>query len=163
MAYTISITDVTNHISFSYSSGLQKNVIKTHVVAVDLNKDRTSIIIHLAQSANRHGQDFIELPYANVSSPVTTSISQLRDVLVGYINTAYTAYYRTTFTNADLVAGVLTINHSLAATDVLVVVRDPSGVEQIMSDTFVDADTTTIDFGGAIGAGTWTVTVYKLV
>ena len=61
-----------------------------------------------------------------------------------------------TFTNGDLAAGVLTITHNKNSSLIDVIIRDPSGAHQLMSDVVATADTATVDFGGAIGASTWT-------
>lgn len=55
-------------------------------------------------------------------------------------------FYRTTFTNASLSSGVLTLTHSLAATPVIVQIYDGSG-KQILPDdiTSTNANSTAVD------------------
>ncbi len=72
-----------------------------------------------------------------------------------------------TFESTDLDASyVLTITHSLNSELVTgVTIIDPDDKLDIVSFTIVDADTVTVDFGGAIGSGTftWIVTVQAIV
>lgn len=124
---------------------------------VSYNKVSERIYIH---PETKHGQNQgsvgILIPFSDVTSPVAASGSALAELLQAYNNQSKDG----TFTNADLSAGVLTIVHNLGTTSVAVVIRDPDGLETIQSNTVVDANTVTIDFGGAIGAGTYTYFVY---
>ena len=65
--------------------------------------------------------------------------------------------YTFQFTNANLVSGVLSINHALNTQYPIAQLRRPDGtyesVEAIMN--YVDTDNVTFDFGGAIQTGTW--------
>lgn len=65
--------------------------------------------------------------------------------------------YTFQFTNANLVSGVLSVNHALNTQYPLATIIRPDGTyenaEAIM--TRVDADNVTFDFGGAIQTGTW--------
>jgi len=61
-----------------------------------------------------------------------------------------------TFTNADLVGGILTITHNMGR-PVGVLIKDSSGVyEGALAVDETDLNILEVDFGGAIGAGTWT-------
>jgi hypothetical protein len=63
-----------------------------------------------------------------------------------------------TFTNANLVSGVLTINHEKDTNYVELTVYDASGrkvdINGLMQIT--DVDNIEVDFGGDISAGVWT-------
>ena len=63
-----------------------------------------------------------------------------------------------TFTNADLVAGTLTINHAKNTLLVRMVLRNPGGYEQNLAGMLhiVDTNNVDIEFGGDIEAGDWT-------
>lgn len=65
--------------------------------------------------------------------------------------------YTFQFTTANLVGGVLTINHALNTQFPIPTLIRPDGTyedaEAIMTRT--DADNVSFDFGGAIQAGTW--------
>ena len=68
--------------------------------------------------------------------------------------------YTLIFDSTDLTAGVLSVNHAKATEDVDVKIINPSKV--IYSGytvTIVDDDNITVDFGGTIDAGNWTLKV----
>lgn len=74
------------------------------------------------------------------------------------------------FTNGDLTAGRIALNHACSSTDIVAVtVIDPSGVGTTMDFTLGDlagANTgayITLDFGGAIAGGTWTWALIAVV
>lgn len=124
---------------------------------VSYNKTSKRIYVHpdtkSGQNATRVG---IKIPFDDITSPVAASEEDLAELLQAYNNQSKEG----TFTNADLSAGVLTITHSLGTTSVAVVIRDPAGLETVQPNTVVDSNTVTVDFGGAIGAGTYTYFVY---
>lgn len=67
------------------------------------------------------------------------------------------------FDNADLVGGVLTIVHSLGTTLISqVTIIDPDDTSESVSFTVVDSSHITVNFGGAIGAGTFTYIITAL-
>lgn len=70
-----------------------------------------------------------------------------------------------TFTNADLVAGVLTVTHNLNTENIssVTVLNPTGGGETGLSWSVIDANTIEIDFGGSIGAGTYTWVVSGVV
>ena len=69
-------------------------------------------------------------------------------------------YPPTTFTNASLVDGVYTVVHGKGATAVFYSLKDPDGQHYTGATAKEeDEDTFTLDFGGAIGSGNWTLTL----
>jgi hypothetical protein len=68
-----------------------------------------------------------------------------------------TSVYNFQFTNANLVSGVLTINHNLDTAYPKALIRRPDGsyeeVTQIMN--YVTSNQIALDFGGSIETGTW--------
>jgi hypothetical protein len=104
----------------------------------------------------------LKFKVSEVSSPTVANLAALTAFITGALSTS--DGYSTTFTNASLVDGVttfiLTVTHNLGTINIAsCVVYDPAGLSQVMSYTVVDADNITIDFGGVIGAGSWTVVV----
>ena len=93
----------------------------------------------------------------DVSVPSVADLDALVAVLANFNNTLSGGgeSYSFTFTNADLTAGVLSVNHALNTTAVGGFIYDPSGVSEVVPMTIVDANNVTFDFGGAIGAGTF--------
>lgn len=65
--------------------------------------------------------------------------------------------YTFQFSNTNLVAGVLSINHSLNTQFPIPTLIRPDGTYENAESiiTKVDADNVTFDFGGAIQTGTW--------
>ena len=151
----MTITNNNSDILVTYDDGHTRNVLKNQVTDIIVKRDGTTIIMNLSAGTNRHANSFIPIPYSKVTSPVTTSVNQLRDLLVAYAASNTAALASGTFVNGDLVAGVLTITHGKNITNLMSVITDPNGVSQLMVHTVVDANTITVDFGGAIAAGTW--------
>lgn len=75
--------------------------------------------------------------------------------LAKQVNSKYIVYG--TFTNADLVAGVWTLNHAKNTQYVIFFLRNPDGYEQSLAGMLriVDANNIEIDFGGSIDSGNW--------
>lgn len=93
----------------------------------------------------------------DVTVPTVANVDALYAVLSLYLGSTTVAVKTSdTFTNADLVAGVLTITHNLGTESIAVYIMDPSGVYSWIDFTVVDTNSCTVDFGGAIGAGNWT-------
>jgi len=65
--------------------------------------------------------------------------------------------YPFTFTTADLDAGVLTVTHNLGTNYPKPSLRLPDNtyLEGYTIMTFIDINSVSFDFGGAITAGTW--------
>ena len=71
-------------------------------------------------------------------------------------------YYETTFTNADLTAGVLTVSHSLNTNVPSVTIVDNTDAiltPSQVATTRIDADTITVDLSLFTVTGTWRVGV----
>lgn len=84
--------------------------------------------------------------YAEESSPTPTPTPT-----PGSTSTAYG-----TFTNADLVTGVLTAAHNLDSVNVIYSIIDPAGnILQGLTVNVVSVNAITVDFGGAISSGTF--------
>lgn len=115
---------------------------------------RGSIWLLSGDEGRTVGRSDVKIDYSEVVSPVTASISALAELLATYSIDPQSASGN--FTDADLTAGVLTIVHNLGTTHVALVVRDPAGLETLQPNTVVDNNTITVDFGGSIGAGTFT-------
>lgn len=105
--------------------------------------------------------DDVTATTANSSGIDLTSFSPIagtwKTTIVGGYNKTYTA----TFTNANLVAGILTVTHGLNSQYSVVTVYDDTDKQVIPDDvTATSSTTSTIDLNsfGAI-AGTWKVTV----
>lgn len=121
---------------------------------VSLKHNRGIVWLLQGDSGVVNGRNDIKLPFSEVVSPVCSTIEDLADLLATYSTSVQSA--SGTFTDADLVAGVLTITHNLGSTNIAVVIRDPSGMESYQPNTIVDNNSLTVDFGGTIGAGTFT-------
>lgn len=67
--------------------------------------------------------------------------------------------FRTTFTNANLSSGVLTVTHNLGQQFVVVIVYDNSGAGVMPQTTTTSANALTLDFSDATVSGTWQVVV----
>ena len=65
--------------------------------------------------------------------------------------------YQFTFTNSNLVAGVLTITHSLDTNYPSPLLRRPDGTYEnaIAIMTYITSNQVIFDFGGVIDTGTW--------
>ena len=65
--------------------------------------------------------------------------------------------YSSTFTNASLSSGILTVTHGLNTGFPKPVMRRPDGTYEDATAimTYVSANQVTFDFSGAIAAGTW--------
>lgn len=72
--------------------------------------------------------------------------------------------YQTTFTNADLVANVLTVTHNLGTQFTTQVIIRPDNTEEstIPIKKITDTNTVTFNFGGSIDSGTWSIAVIKI-
>jgi len=121
---------------------------------VTLKTNRGTIWINQGDNGVVSGRSDIPIKFVDVTSPVAATIGELAELLSVYSTELDSA--SGTFTNADLVAGVLTISHALGSVNVAIVIRDPAGTESYQPNTVVDNDTVTVDFGGSIGAGTYT-------
>jgi hypothetical protein len=68
-----------------------------------------------------------------------------------------TSVYNFQFTNANLISGVLTVNHNLDTAYPKASLRRPNGKyeepTQIM--TYINSNSVSFDFGGSIATGTW--------
>lgn len=71
--------------------------------------------------------------------------------------------YSGTFTNSNLVSGVLTVTHGLNTGFPKVMIRRPDNTyEDAMAImTYVTANQVTFDFGGSIAIGTWNIEIRK--
>jgi len=146
----ITISNETGQVKIVFSN---KTIWVPKPYRTTLKEARGTIWLNTNQPQGiQQGRSDIEIQYSKVTSPTSANISDLADLLAAYNNQSASG----TFTNADLTAGVLTITHNLGTTDVAVVIRDPDGLEALTANTIVDGDSLTVDFGGAIGAGTWT-------
>lgn len=124
---------------------------KPFSVRFNSDKDRITIIPDpKSGEISRCGE--LMFYFTDVTSPSAVNASALAEALAAYNNQSSSG----TFTNSDLSSGVLTIDHSLKTSNVVVVVRDPDGTDDIVNSTVVDTDTVTVDFGGSIASGTWT-------
>ena len=86
-----------------------------------------------------------------------------RDLLLSYVGTAWTQSASGTFVNGDLAAGILSINHGLGSTNVLVAVKDNTDAVETYTATVVDANNCTIDLSAVAPiTGTWTWMVFKV-
>lgn len=152
-------------ITITNGAGLVKVEFKRKIEEVTkpfrvmFNKDSKRIYIHTDKhEGHRQGKTDIFIDWNQVTSPVTADPETLRDLLATYSaeGSSGAGTANGTFTNADLTAGVLTIAHNLNSTSIGIVIRDPVGLETSQPNTVVDANNVTVDFGGAIGAGTYT-------
>lgn len=129
--------------------GIAKAVVPTSPNLSGIDK-REYVVI-----TTNDGRKPLKIPYLEIGTPTSTSFANflawLRGIAFSLPNT------QGTFTNADLVANVLTISlvPSMARPAVVSII-DPDGTSEIVS--FVDNDdgTVRVDFGAAIGAGTFT-------
>lgn len=142
------------------SSEIDQYIHKDSVVSIDAidatDKDSNSIdFISIAWNEGS-GLQYTKLYVDNVTVPSVANLAALYAAVTGYMNTRSNAASASgTFTNADLVAGVLTIAHGLNSSPVAITILDPNGVAEVGSHTETDANTATWDFGGAIAGGTW--------
>lgn len=65
------------------------------------------------------------------------------------------SYLSGIFTDADVVDGVLTLNHGLNTTRVVVFISDPNGENEWVRWKKQDANTITINFGGPVAEGNY--------
>jgi hypothetical protein len=150
----IRITDTNN-------ASLQLDLFKSTITNVDPKSyggtDDYKIIIRQHGSL---GKDDVALIFRKITTPLTASPNDLADIISAWIDTTDAKTTSGTFVNGDLVAGVLTIAHGKGAEAFLCHIEDPSGESELLTFTNVDADTVTVDFGGAIAAGTWSYYLY---
>lgn len=159
----VRITNDTTDIIFDWYNSVgtlfrSKTIKKKNIVNIieDVQTDTLSVDV----AGNKGITPEIRIAFTHVTDPVTADLAALYALVQSYASAGEAAMANGTFTNATLVDGVttfvLTINHGLNSNNVMIVVRDPAGISELVSDTVVDANNVTVDFGGAIGAGTWT-------
>lgn len=71
--------------------------------------------------------------------------------------------YTGTFTNSNLVSGILTVTHNLNTGFPKVMIRRPDGTYEnaIAIMTYQSVNQVTFDFAGAIESGTWNIQIRK--
>lgn len=166
MARQITITDNLSTIQITYvqtgtagaGSGTE-NILKSQIANITMIDTDTVCIIF----ASQYRKPFIKLNWNEVTAPVVVSGSDLyAQLLVILLNVPSSGVFAlsSTFTNADLVAGVLSRTHPYATNNIVVSIYDPTGISVFPTLTVVTPITSpasfTLDFGGAIGAGTYT-------
>jgi len=148
------ITNQSSNLKIEFKNKIEY-IPKPFGISFGKNTDR--IYVHSdGKSGLNKTQVGIRIDFDSVTSPVAADAETLADTIQAYNHDSQNG----TFTNDDLTAGVLTITHNLGSTSIAVVIRDPDGQETIPTNTVVDSDSLTVDFGGAIGAGTYTWFVY---
>ena len=155
MTRTVQIIDDNETITFLWGvDEVQQDVLKRNIIDLTTISGLSDPAVILKD--NNGDSEVIHLSWVTV--PVVANIGALDSFLQNILNTNSTTPLATdTFTNADLVAGVLTINHGLGTLYPALFITDPSGgYVGGVTITVVDANSVTVDFGGAIGAGTWT-------
>jgi hypothetical protein len=161
MALTVAITNSANYINFVYSNGIKINVPKSAAIEVQqktvLGKD---LVVLIYNDVRPSSSGCITLDWMNVTSPTITSANNLATVLMTYSSSGSYTPVVFTFTNADLVDGITTFVLTRAATSgtglLTVTILDPAGVPTIVSQTWTGLSCAA-NFGGAIGAGNWTI------
>lgn len=171
MARQISITDNLSTIQITYvqtataggGSGTD-NHIKTQIENITMIDTDTVCIIF----ASQYRKPFIKLNWNEVTVPVVVSGADLyAQLLAMWLNMpAANIFTQTdTFVNADLVANILTITHPFATTNLFLTIQNPAG--DIITAFPANINPVapydvTVDFGGAIGAGSWSYTLIAI-
>lgn len=109
------------------------------------------------------------MAYTGFETKYTGGIYQTLDLLQDLDSSFAQAYnttgntYSGTFTNSNLVSGVLTVTHGLNTGFPKPVIRRPDGTyeDPIEIMTYVTANQVTFDFGGSIASGTWNIEIRK--
>jgi len=161
----IEIVNTTTDIEVNFYNGTPTlvrsySIKKRNIAAITQDVATNTLTILTNAGEKVVGGGNVRIDYASVTSPVTADLDELFDLMQTYAAAGEAAMSNDTFDNSDLVDGVttfvLTINHGLNTENVMVVVRNPSGLSELVSSTVVDANSVTVDFGGAIVAGDWT-------
>lgn len=169
MAKTITITDNigsfqlvktdTNPSPITTTSNISKGDIMEITLLVSSNITIMPNLVQLMLYGDR--QESID--WNLVTSPVVVNASDLySQLMVMYLNTGSGNVFAlsSTFTNANLVGGILSRTHPYGTNNITITVLNPSGVIVTPIVTAVTPLTSpasfTLDFGGAIGAGTYT-------
>jgi len=162
---SLTITNNTSDILFEWSNGMSDLVSKTHITNCILRNSsakKDMLIVNTSREATRFNRSEISFEYDEVTSPVTTSAAQLRNLIMSYVSTISTQSASDTFVNGDLAAGVLTITHNLGTTNVLIAVKDNNGIVTTYTATVVDANSCTINLAAVAPiTGTWTWMAFK--
>lgn len=166
MARTISITDNVSTIQLvrtdSQPSSLSAtaNILKSSIENICIVSSTDIALVKYDDRPNEY------INWTEVSSPAVVSLSDLySQVLAMWLNVPSSGVFAlsSTFTNADLVAGVLSRTHPYATNNIVITVFDPTGLVIVPTVTAVTPITSpasfTLDFGGAIGAGTYSYTL----
>ena len=152
------INNLTDYIELEYPT---KTIsLKKDLVSFTMDTRLGCIYAHVPIFNDPNGRGSYTIKYADVTSPVTANIQSLMAVLQTYAITGDTILYSRTFTNADLVLNVLTTTHNKNGHTTMVTVVNPSGTSVLKTFTEVSVNQITVDFGGAIAAGTWTQYVF---
>ena len=173
MAKSIAITDNLSSIQFVITDTVvvppiaTSNILKSDIKSVELFTSTQHSIMQDMVVMELGSHRYMELDWNLVTVPTVTSAADLyTQLLAMWLNVpAQNIFTQTaTFTNASLVANVLTITHAFATTNVFITIKDPSGaIVGGLSPVVVDNAHITIDFGGAIGAGSWTYILIAIV
>jgi len=176
MARQISITDNLSTIQITYvqtgtagaGSGTD-NHLKTQIENITMIDADTVCIIF----ASQYKKPYIRLNWNEVTVPTVVSGADLYAQLLSmWLNMpAANIFTQTdTFTNADLVDGivtfVLTITHPFNTPNLFLTIQNPAG--DIITAFPANINPVapydvTVDFGGAIGAGSWSYTLIAIV
>lgn len=159
MSRAITITDGGASISIAVTNTLPTtNTGYTHLNKVDINNITLILPDTVCIVPSNTKNHTWKIDWNEVDSPTVTSGLELLLALEAMLNNQAGGLTAEPgiFTDADLVANVLTITHTLNTEDVTVSLRRPDGgLETSFPAVVVDDATITIDFGGSIGAGTW--------
>jgi len=176
MGYTIGNNKT--HIHFVHTNGTEFELPKGITTLSRLTSPATTVTDETAAQGltgfanmdacvltNQTLDDFaLKIQPSEVDAPVVADNDALYDVLEAMIGAdGSTSSATGTFTNADLVANVLSIPHNLDFTYVSLNIVDPAPSSQVSYKDHVpvDADNTEATFAGGVAAGTWTWIAYK--
>jgi hypothetical protein len=155
MTRTVQIINYNDTIQLLWgTAAIPQDIMKVNIVDIAEVAGLADPMVTLKD--NTGAEEKIRLSWVTV--PVVGTIAALYNFLQTILNTTSSTPAATgTFVNGDLVVGVLSINHGLNTLYPALYITDPAGAYVGgVTITVVDADNITVDFGGAIGAGTWT-------
>ena len=169
MARTITITDNLNSLQITRTDtdpsplSATTNIAKANIVAIDLI---TTDIVALIEYEERP-TIFLDWNFVTVPSVVSGADLYAQIVAMWLNAPASNIFTQTgTFVNADLVAFVLTITHTFNTNNLFLTLKDPLGDVMTAFPANVNPVApydVTVDFGGALGAGTYDYTLIAIV
>lgn len=130
------------------------NINKSQIIDMTILDAYQMVIV-----TNNHHRPFIYIDYRDVDVPTVVSVATLYAALMSYwLNVPTAGVFATsgTFVNADLVGGVYTGANPYNTTTINVTTLDTTGKTVSPTVTATSTSAFALDFGGAIGAGTYT-------